>query len=280
MATAPRTMKMNRNKLSQDGETLVSRVYWTEEERDLLREDLLDQLRASGKDMSEWRVTNRMVMIAQLKIISEERYREIIQVRDVEQLQERVDAYVKEHLVSSIVDAHNIYVSTHGQTPINHAFELRKQVETLGRRLDETLAQNEALAAQVEGQRETIEKLIAAGKSIYASSSSELSKGESTQETGLKLFIGATKLASPCINQIKSMVKDVVFLSESDSRDVLRRKVANRTVIILEGSVSASVAGTMRDHSLNYQLIRGGQSSLIKAVQEQLAAASATAVNN
>jgi hypothetical protein len=267
MATSTRNTV--RNKIAQDGETLVTRVYWTEEERDLLREDLLDQLRATGKDMSEWRITNRMVMIAQLKIISEERYREIIQPRDVEALQERVDAYVKEHLVSSIVSAHNTYLETHGKTPISHAFELRKQVETLSRSLDEALAQNEALAAQVEAQRETIDKLITAGKSSYEKVVAP-APVESSQNSDLKLFIGATKLAAQCINQIKGMAKDVVFLQESDGRDIIRRKVANRVALVLEGNVSPGVASTMRDHALNYQLIRGGQSALIKAVQSQL----------
>jgi len=292
-------------KVAQDLTTATSRIFWSEDEKNILFEAILEVLESSAKPMETWVITARMVMKAQIDFLPEERFRETLSGTVVPEFQARLDAYIHEQTVTRVVQAHKEYVVAHGLSPIDHAKELTFTVSKLQRELHEGAERESQYAAQVTSLAARIESLEAAlekaNSNLIVPAEPALNlKADSCSEPDvlsadnvvlpvmpneppkvkikvakkvekLPMFIGASKLSASCRLELSKINPDILYVEPKDDMQDIKRKAANRVTILMEGYLPSALIKAARAAAFESHLLGSvGQSGLIQAVQQRM----------
>ena len=290
------SMKFAKNKVAQDMTTPTGRVFWSEEERATLHEAVLESFRSSGSPYSEWKVTTRMLMKAQIEYLDEKRFRDGLADTDVKACQDVVDAFIYEHEVQVIVRRHNEYKLRHGKTPFQHIEELQNQIahhstmvrraadmdSGLQARVRDLTADVDVLRARVSTLSEDNQRLtgeLGASKLALKDLANRkppvppvpLREQPLPPAPKLPMFVATSKLSNEFKNKLIKLNPDIVFLEAKDTAPDIKRKSINRVVVSIEGHLPTELARVARDNSKEYLgLTSGGQSLLVARVQERM----------
>lgn len=252
----------------KDGNKMVK---WSDDERSLLTEQIIEAFEKKDLPFDRWIVTVHDITKAQYALFAEDRCRPQIPRLEEPLFQTRVQLRITEKIEAialaerqaielqntTILNKWREFAKLHGCTYEEQNAKLEREISTLRATAFRTTHVDPARsgAATMPSNR-VIEKLQPVGEQITAD---------------LKLLLINPHMPQIARQLIDLKGIDVVWTDNKDDASALRRKADGRHVFLTSGVLGTHAARALKDTSLSFQEIPGGNSRFSTVVAEFIA---------
>lgn len=236
-------------------------IRWTDEEREMLKLWLIEHFSEICPTFDGWVVNRRNLMMAQLAILSEDRFRYLLLVNDVSDMQTRIDQYVQVTANDQIVAEHKAYITKHGLSPITHALKLQGLLQEAEGKIIDLTADRDSKNVSLETAHATISRLEA-----ELALARKQQGGSSSTAPDLKLAICGLHLT---VDQ-KSIIEaygNVTWIERNHTPKDVPSLTSGRIGIVMKGACDTSMTKAIRNSAVQHYSVNGF-SSLLATIQD------------
>ena len=238
------------------------KIYWTNAERDLMAQYVVELFEKDNVPVDDWKVTGRHLHRAQLDVIDLTRFRNTIRNEDIEDCQNRVDLISKLNRFESIIAKHFEYEKTWGQTPINHNLTLQLELKALGEKYETLYKAHEAILARTLPQQQPQQP------QHKSQPLQQKIEEVSIKDTKAGLFVCAPYLSQQQKSSLEIQA-DIIWMTDKDDIRTVRSKTKKRHCIVQKGKINAPLARALRDYATSFVEFEGGFSKLESLIQQK-----------
>lgn len=272
-------------------------VFWTDDERQILVEAIIEKLKEKKVPEHEWHADGWLLMEAQIEYLTIPRRRITLTEEVVNEFNKLVSEAGQKRSTTYILERHHEYVKTHGISPIDHAGQMLTRANQAMAALENTKqeltkAQCDLVSMQQQRDeaqlaRDNAHRDLTATESKLAANTAAIAKLQAQLDSRanvltpvvtpvkatkhIPMFIVSSKLTPDHKLRLKEINPDILYLENKDRVQDVKRKAVGRVVFTVEGHVPSEMSRVGRHNAKEHHHVQNGAGTAVQnAVQERM----------